>query len=216
MKTQVYFIVPGDINSLQKPYLWGKMLSGCQYNTGGTNVTRTRHSVTVYVYDLSCLLQQMTPFIRGPYWVSRRNEPLGDLPLGDRQRSTDVGATMKSDVTNDKLCAVLDSYWMWWCSWHGDWQTGCVSISLLTLANFICTAAVEDWHRYDWLVRPDISEYHNTFSNKCQENGSSCLNIKKIRIFGTLGEHQPQDTPSNFRKPESFLTCTEERSREMR
>jgi len=45
MKTQV---------RVKKRHILGKVASGCQYSTGGTNVIRTRHNVTVYVYDLSC------------------------------------------------------------------------------------------------------------------------------------------------------------------
>ena len=60
-------------------------------------------------------------------------------------------------------------------------------MSLLTLANFFCTAAVEDWRRCDGLVLPDVSEYHSTFIIKCQENGSSCLNKKNTNFRNLAG-----------------------------
>jgi hypothetical protein len=47
-------------------------------------------------------------------------------------------------------------------------MTGCITKSLLTLANFFCTVA-EDWRHCDWLVVPDVSEYRSTFIIKRQE-----------------------------------------------
>jgi hypothetical protein len=85
-------------------------------------------------------------------------------------------------------CITISSYWQAVSPYpyidrlyhHILILTVCITISLLTLTNYICTAAVEDWRRCDGLVLPDISKHHSTFITRCQDKRFFMLGYTKI------------------------------------